>query len=189
MLWEVISLLESHPAGQEQSCIIHPELLFGKPVLSLYMLFRKGWPCWLARCPGLAHQSTPPLCPSWLVQPWLGQVRPVRGLLWHREPDLLGKTTLSQGLQVIRMRWGPAACSVSPRRLKEMCADCKNRNRQHWSPGNDVSQQPSENDFSVRWANVGLISGLFWVWLPSFTTRRVLINTSLINSPFNCLII
>lgn len=42
----------------------------------------KGWPCRLASRHSQADQSEPPFCPSWSVQPWLGQIRPIRGPPW-----------------------------------------------------------------------------------------------------------
>lgn len=106
---------------QQSGCIIYPELLFRKPHLSYSMLLRKGWPCCLALWPGLANQSAAvSFCPSWFVQPWLSQVRPIRGFPWREsqsyygkliEPELLWKTTL-QGLWAICMTWSIAACDL-----------------------------------------------------------------------------
>lgn len=101
------------------------------------------------------------------------------------EPELLGETTLSQGLQATRMRRARPACVLSLICLKEMCADWEHGNRQHWSPGIHVSQQPSRNDFFI-WAPTG---ALFWACFECdfhpLQLQRVLIsNASLINSYF-----
>lgn len=103
------------------------------------------------------------------------------------EPELLGETTLSQGLQVICMRGARPACGISLICLKEMCADWKHGNRQHRSPGIHVSQQPSEKDFFI-W---GPTRALFWACFESdfhpLQLERVLISNASLILTFNYL--
>lgn len=101
------------------------------------------------------------------------------------EPELLGETTLSQDLHVIWMRRARPAWGISLICLKEMCADWKHGNRQHWSPGIHVSQQPSENDLSIRGPTRALFGACFESDFHPLQLERVLIsNASLINSYF-----
>ena len=136
------------------------------------MWFRKGWPSWLAPWPGLANQSTPPIGPSWFVQLWLGQVGPIRGLPWHLRTRTVRRNYSFSGPPRYMDETSQACLGHLPHMLEgDVCW------LETWEQTTLEPWDPCISTAFWEWlihpgANTGLIWGLFWVWLPSFTTRK-----------------
>lgn len=110
---------------RSSGCLIHPEPILGKPLLSHSMSFRKGWPSW-------PHDQAWPIRVQHFSahHDWFSHGR-AQSSQSEASPALLEKL-LSQGLEVIR-GWDETLLLVEllPRCLKATHANGETRNNKH----------------------------------------------------------